>query len=68
LLARGSLDRIAPQRWLDRMARALADPHTVVLEGAAHNAVTTAGPDLGAAVDRFLSTHVTSKGGGNAVS
>jgi pimeloyl-ACP methyl ester carboxylesterase len=61
LLARGSLDRIAPQRWLDRMAHAVADAHTLVLPGAAHNAVTTAGPELGAAVDHFLSTHVASR-------
>lgn len=54
LLARGSLDRIAPQSWIDRMAHVLADSRTLVLRGAAHNAVTTAGPDLGAAVDRFL--------------
>jgi pimeloyl-ACP methyl ester carboxylesterase len=56
LLVRGSLDRIAPQRWLERLAHAVAGAHMVVLSGAAHNAVTTAGPDLGTAVDRFLSS------------
>ena len=54
LLVRGSRDRIAPQRWLDRLATIVPDAEMVVLHGAAHNAVTTAGPQLAAAVDRFL--------------
>lgn len=63
LLVRGSFDRIAPQRWLDRMARTVADGRTLVLGGAAHNAVTTAGPELAAAVDAFVAAHVAVAGG-----
>jgi len=54
LLARGSHDRIAPQPWLDHLATLVPDAEMLVLHGAAHNAVTTAGPALAAAVDRFL--------------
>jgi pimeloyl-ACP methyl ester carboxylesterase len=54
LLARGAHDRIAPRRWLVRAAALTPDARTLVLEGAAHNAVTTAGPQLAAAVDAFL--------------
>jgi pimeloyl-ACP methyl ester carboxylesterase len=54
LLVRGSRDRIAPQSWLDHLATLIPDAEMLVLPGAAHNAVTTAGPELAAAVDRFL--------------
>lgn len=54
LLARGGLDRIAPQSWLDHAAALIPDSRTLVLDAAAHNAVTTAGPELAAAVDAFL--------------
>jgi len=54
LLVRGSRDRIARQPWLDHLATVIADAEILVLRGAAHNAVTTAGPQLAAAVDRFL--------------
>jgi pimeloyl-ACP methyl ester carboxylesterase len=54
LLVRGAHDRIAPQRWLARAAALIPDAHTLILEGAAHNAVTTAGTQLAAAVAAFL--------------
>jgi pimeloyl-ACP methyl ester carboxylesterase len=54
LLARGAHDRIAPQPWLDRAAALIPDAHTLVLDRAAHNAVTTAGPPLAAAVETFV--------------
>jgi pimeloyl-ACP methyl ester carboxylesterase len=54
LLVRGAHDRIAPQSWLDHLATLVPDAEMRVLHGAAHNAVTTAGPELAAAVDRFL--------------
>jgi pimeloyl-ACP methyl ester carboxylesterase len=54
LLARGAHDRIAPSRWLARAAALIPDARTLVIEGAAHNAVTTAGPQLARAVDAFL--------------
>jgi len=54
LLARGARDRIVPLHWLARAAALTPDARTLVVERAAHNAVTTAGPQLAAAVDRFL--------------
>ena len=54
LLARGSRDRIAPQPWIGHLATLIPDADTLVLRGAAHNAVTTAGPQLASAVDTFL--------------
>ena len=54
LLVRGARDRIAPQSWLDRAAALTPFARTLVIAGAAHNAVTTAGPELAAAVDTFL--------------
>ncbi|GAA0931475.1 alpha/beta fold hydrolase [Virgisporangium aurantiacum] len=54
LLIRGAHDRIAPGSWLDRAAALVPGARTLVIEGAAHNAVTTAGPELAAAVDAFL--------------
>lgn len=55
LLVRGARDRIAPQRWIDRLAAITPQSQTRVLP-AAHNAVTTAGPGLAAMVDDFLRT------------
>jgi hypothetical protein len=43
LLGRGSRDRIAPQSWLDHLATLIPDAEMLVLHGAAHNAVPTAG-------------------------
>jgi pimeloyl-ACP methyl ester carboxylesterase len=54
LLARGAHDWIAPRRWLARAAALTPHAGTLVLEGAAHNAVATAGPQLAAAVNAFL--------------
>lgn len=54
LLARGARDRIVPRRWLARAAALTPGARTVVVERAAHNAVTTAGPQLAAAVEQFL--------------
>jgi pimeloyl-ACP methyl ester carboxylesterase len=54
LLARGAHDPIAPQRWLARAAALTPGARTLVVERAAHNAVTTAGRELAAAVDAFL--------------
>jgi pimeloyl-ACP methyl ester carboxylesterase len=54
LLVRGARDRIAPQPWLDRAAALTPFARTLVIEGAAHNAATTAGPELGAAIATFL--------------
>lgn len=54
LLARGELDPICPPRWLREAAARMADARCVTLSGPAHNAVTTAGPQLAAAVDAFL--------------
>ena len=54
LLVRGAHDRIAPRSGLDRAAALVPDARTLVIAGAAHNAVTTAGPELAAAVDAFL--------------
>jgi pimeloyl-ACP methyl ester carboxylesterase len=54
LLARGSRDRIAPQPWIDHLASLIPGADTLVVRGAAHNAVTTAGPQLASAVDTFL--------------
>jgi pimeloyl-ACP methyl ester carboxylesterase len=62
LLVRGARDRIAPQSWLDRAAILTPTARTLVIEGAAHNAVTTAGPELAAAVDAFLVATAADRG------
>jgi pimeloyl-ACP methyl ester carboxylesterase len=54
LLARGSADRIAPEGWLADAAALIPQAHRITIHGAAHNTVTTAGPQLGAAVEAFL--------------
>lgn len=54
LLARGSRDPIAPADWLVRLARRRAGTLTAELPGAAHNALTTAGPQAATLVRGFL--------------
>ena len=54
LLIRGSRDRIAPQPWLDRVARRVPHASTLTIDGAAHNVVTTAGIETAAAVNSFI--------------
>ncbi|MGW4465044.1 alpha/beta fold hydrolase [Micromonospora sp. NPDC004704] len=53
LLVRGDLDPIAPARWVDQAVLLTPGGRTLTI-AAAHNAVTTAGPKLAAAVDTFL--------------
>jgi pimeloyl-ACP methyl ester carboxylesterase len=62
LLVRGARDRIAPQPWLDSAAALTPVARTLVMEGAAHNAVTTAGPELAAAIDAFLARNTADRG------
>jgi len=59
LLIRGRLDRIGPQFWLDRAAGLIPGARTLTVERAAHNVVTTAGPETAAAVTTFVDTDVT---------
>jgi pimeloyl-ACP methyl ester carboxylesterase len=54
LLVRGGGDRIAPAGWVRYAASLTPGARTLTIEGAAHNAVTTAGPRLAAAVDAHL--------------
>ena len=49
LLIRGSRDPIAPQTWLDRAADLIPGARALTVDGAAHNVVTTAGPDTATA-------------------
>jgi pimeloyl-ACP methyl ester carboxylesterase len=56
LLVRGSADRIAPEVWLAKAAVLMPQAQRLTIDGAAHNAVTTAGLQLGAAVEAFLGT------------
>lgn len=63
LLVRGARDRIAPQSWVDRAAALVPGARTVVVEGAAHNAVTTAGPQLATAVGAFLTENSLTRQG-----
>jgi pimeloyl-ACP methyl ester carboxylesterase len=56
LMVRGAGDTIAPQQWLLQATALLPGARSLVLDGAAHNAVTTAGPDLATAIDAFLAT------------
>jgi pimeloyl-ACP methyl ester carboxylesterase len=58
LLVRGSLDRIVPQVWLDRAADLIPGARTVTVDRAAHNVVTTAGPETAAAVTTFINSDV----------
>jgi pimeloyl-ACP methyl ester carboxylesterase len=54
LLLRGGLDPIAPPVWLARMAGRLALGSVATVDGAAHNAVTTAGAETAAAARRLV--------------
>jgi pimeloyl-ACP methyl ester carboxylesterase len=54
LLIRGSRDRIAPQTWIDRAAALIPGARTLTVDRAAHNVVTTAGPESAAAVTTFV--------------
>jgi pimeloyl-ACP methyl ester carboxylesterase len=54
LLVRGSKDPIAPQAWLDRMAKSLPRATAVTIGGAAHNVVSTAGAETAAAIRGFV--------------
>jgi pimeloyl-ACP methyl ester carboxylesterase len=54
LLVRGSADRIAPEGWLAAAAALIPRARRITIDAAAHNAVTTAGPRLGAVVESFL--------------
>jgi pimeloyl-ACP methyl ester carboxylesterase len=54
LLMRGARDRVAPQRWISEAARLTTGSTAVVIAGAAHNVVTTAGPEVAAAIDAFI--------------
>jgi pimeloyl-ACP methyl ester carboxylesterase len=56
LLVRGEHDRLVTPSWLTRAAGLASAAPTVTLPGAAHNAVTTAGPQVAATVSRFLAT------------
>jgi len=58
LLLRGSRDRIAPQMWLDRAAALIPGARTLTVDRAAHNVVTTAGPESAAAVTTFIDADV----------
>ncbi|MBE1486287.1 pimeloyl-ACP methyl ester carboxylesterase [Plantactinospora soyae] len=62
LLVRGDRDPIAPARWVDHAVALTPNGHTLTI-AAAHNVVTTAGPQLAAAVDTFL--HSTADLGGH---
>jgi pimeloyl-ACP methyl ester carboxylesterase len=54
LLIRGARDPIAPPRWLTELAGGQPDTTIVTVPGAAHNAVTTAGPEVAALTLSFI--------------
>ncbi|GIF37485.1 alpha/beta fold hydrolase [Actinoplanes xinjiangensis] len=54
LLVRGGLDPITPAAWLERAASITPYARTLTIDGAAHNAATTAGPRLAAAIHAHL--------------
>lgn len=58
LLIRGERDPIAPRRWLSELANGREDAAIATVPGAAHNAVTTAGPQVADLTRRFLSRQV----------
>ena len=58
LLIRGSRDRIAPQAWLDHAAGQIPGARTLTVDGAAHNVVTTAGPETANAVTTFIDSDI----------
>jgi pimeloyl-ACP methyl ester carboxylesterase len=53
LVVRGEHDPIAPSRWVARAAALTGAGRTAIVPGAAHNAVTTAGPWLAAQAVAF---------------
>ena len=55
LFLRGSRDPIAPAAWLAEAARVTRNSVLAEIPGAAHNAITTAGPQVAALVRTFLS-------------
>lgn len=57
LLLRGRRDPVAPPRWLAEAARACGGPAVTATVGGAHNAVTTAGPQVAARIVAFLREH-----------
>lgn len=58
LVVRGEHDPIAPPAWTATVAR-LASGRVTEIPGAAHNAVTTAGPQIAAAATSFVADLVT---------
>jgi pimeloyl-ACP methyl ester carboxylesterase len=54
LLLRGEHDRIAPPRWLAEAAALVPGSQVATVPGAAHNAITTAGPEVAAATVALL--------------
>jgi hypothetical protein len=54
LRVRGERDTIAPPQWFAAAATLMPHARTLVLPGAAHNAITTAGPQLAEAIDALL--------------
>jgi pimeloyl-ACP methyl ester carboxylesterase len=55
LLIRGGHDHVAPQDWQDHAAALIPRARAVTVDHAAHNVVTTAGPETAAEVRAFLS-------------
>jgi pimeloyl-ACP methyl ester carboxylesterase len=53
----GAHDRVAPQPWRRRVAALVPGGREVTVPGAAHNAATTAGAHVAAAVGDFLAVH-----------
>jgi pimeloyl-ACP methyl ester carboxylesterase len=54
LVLRGEHDRIAPRRWVAQAASLARDGHAGEIPNAAHNAVTTAGPQVAARAEAFV--------------
>ncbi|WP_433824517.1 alpha/beta fold hydrolase [Actinoplanes sp. CA-015351] len=62
LVLRGEHDPIAPPSWIARAARLAATGRSMSLPRAAHNAVTTAGPELAAEAVAFVHHRAWSAG------
>jgi pimeloyl-ACP methyl ester carboxylesterase len=56
LFVRGAKDRIVPQSWLEHAAARVPGARTLVIEGAAHNVVATAGAETAAAAMSLTAT------------
>ena len=54
LFLRGSLDRIAPQEWVDHVTHLVPGAQSITVDGAAHNVATTAAPETAHAIRTFL--------------